>query len=105
MGNYLKGAESMRVEKSDKILTCGYSFLIIFVVMLLYFNVGIAAADESAQYYKIISTVEYAGSDSFRNQVETELAVTKQTLADNRVMYSLASETGKNWTDDGQTVM
>ncbi len=51
-----------------------------------------AAANESTEHYKMISTVEYTGKGQFKNQVESLLTVTKHYLLDNRVRYFVSTD-------------
>lgn len=50
-----------------------------------------ALGSESTQHYKMISAVEYAGDGQFRNQVETLVAVQRQSLTDDKVQYLLSA--------------
>lgn len=68
-----------------------YLVLAVSVVLLLPLaKAGLAATNESAQHFKMLSTIEYAGKGQFRNQAETQFAVTKKPLADNKVQYSIS---------------
>jgi len=51
---------------------------------------SLAGEIEGVQHYKMISSVEYTGGGQFRNQVETLFTVKKETLSDNKVLYSLS---------------
>ena len=63
-------------------------FMIIGVIIHTMCMNGIAGDTEGVEYYKMISTVEYAGDGQFRNQTETGYSVTKETFANDRVRYS-----------------
>lgn len=60
----------------------------------------LAAQQENAGHYKMVSTVEYGGKGQFRNQAETLFEVEKQALPNNRVRYSLLGN--GNVSDTGQ---
>ena len=62
------------------------------VVLLSPFaKAGPAAENESIQYYKMLSTVEYAGKSQFSSQVETLFTVKKQSLWDDKVQYLIST--------------
>jgi hypothetical protein len=82
-----------------------YFYLIValaVVLTLLPGKTSLAAENESVQHYKMLSTVEYTGSNQFRNQVDALLTVKKQFLSDDKVQY-LVSSNNFNLGEGSQT--
>lgn len=50
-----------------------------------------AAQNESDQYYKMLSALEYSGTSQFRNEIETLYAVKRLASADDKVRYILST--------------
>ena len=67
-----------------------YSILALTGILLLMGNAA-QAAEEIGQHYKMLSAVDYSGQEQFKNHVETQLTVRKQTLADDKVRYLISS--------------
>jgi hypothetical protein len=77
-------------KSKTKSLWTGWNFclMVLSVVLLLPFGKSVfAAKSESIQYFKMLSTVEYAGNGQFRNQVETLFTVRKLPFDNDKVGY------------------
>jgi len=70
----------------------GLYFLVVAIAVVHTLCVNCVAGDIGGiDYFKMISTVEYAGDGQFRNQVETAYSVTKEVFANDRVRYSFTT--------------
>lgn len=67
-----------------------YFHLFIVTIALLMSPVGLAETQPGVQYYKMVSSVEYAGKGQFRNYVDTLFTVDKQPLSGDKVRYSFS---------------
>jgi hypothetical protein len=76
---------------TKKILICS-SFCFVAVICLLSGGKTCLAADESVQYYKMLTTLEYSGKTQFRNQAELFFTVKKQFLSDDKTLYFLTAK-------------
>ena len=61
------------------------------------------AVEESLQYYKMLSSVEYAGKSQFRNQSETLFTVKKQFLSDSKALYFISGRDDSGNLSTGMT--
>jgi hypothetical protein len=52
---------------------------------------GLAEENESVQYFKMLSTVEYSGKSQFKNQIESLFTTRKQSVSDDKVRYLISS--------------
>ena len=57
----------MVAKRRMKSFSGGCIFLAVALVLLMFANTGVAAAEKNVQHYKMISTIEYAGAGQFRN--------------------------------------
>ena len=82
----------MVAERRGKSLCGGCIFLMAAAVLLTFANTGMAAGDESVQYYKMISTVEYVGAGQYTNQVEELFTVREKALSNDKVQYFISAK-------------
>jgi len=82
----------MVAERNGKSPGGGCIFLMAAAVLLTFANAGMATGEEGVQYYKMISTVEYAGAGQFRNQVEGLFTVREKPLSNDKVQYFISAK-------------
>jgi len=80
----------MPFDVTKRILICSFCF--VAVTCLLPGGKACMAADESVQYYKMLTTLEFAGKTQFRNQAEMFFTVKKQVLSDDKTLYFLTAK-------------
>jgi hypothetical protein len=67
-------------------------YLLAALVLLTSAKTGMAAQDETVQYYNMVSTVEYAGQGQFRNQVEGLFTVREKPLSNDKTQYFISAK-------------
>ena len=65
--------------------------LLVLGLMAILSQTNLAAQNESDQYYKMLSALEYSGTSQFRNEIETLYAVKRLASADDTVKYILST--------------
>ena len=83
----------------------GLVLRLMFALPAVFGAVCLGGDTEGVQYYKLISTVEYAGEGQFRNQAVTMLTVTKEPLSENEVRYSFTAKDSNSTSDQQPSSM
>jgi hypothetical protein len=66
---------------------------IVFSLLLagVFAEAGLTEENESVQYFKMLSTVEYSGKNQFKNQIESLFTTRKQSVSGDKVQYFISS--------------
>jgi hypothetical protein len=75
-----------------KMVKCHCSAIVLSLLLVgVFTEVGLAGENESVQYFKMLSTVEYSGKNQFKNQIESLFTARKQSVSDDKVRYLISS--------------
>jgi hypothetical protein len=75
-----------------KMVKCHCSAIVLSLLLAgVFTEVGLAGENESVQYFKMLSTVEYSGKNQFKNQIESLFTTRKQSVSDDKVRYLISS--------------
>lgn len=75
-----------------KMVKCPCSAIVLSLLLAGFLaEAGLTEENESVQYFKMLSTVEYSGKKQFKNQIESLFTTRKQSVSDDKVQYFISS--------------